>query len=79
MWHIWRPHFPCWTNLCPIAFADRFGFLVVMLRANQPVTIDEIDTDTPDCYPDIHVEFDKIENFGRLDGRILRHPPDRRQ
>jgi hypothetical protein len=71
MWRTWRPRFPCWTNLCPITFADRFGVMVVMLRAAQPVTVDEIEADTPDCYPDIDCEFGKPENFGKLDGRIV--------
>ena len=71
MWRIWRPIFECWTNLCPILFADRFGFIVVMMRASQPVTIDEIEAEDPDCYPDIDVEFGKSANFGRFKGRIV--------
>lgn len=71
MWQIWRPRFSCWTNLCPIRFADRFGFIVIMVRASQPVTTDEIEAADPDCYPDIDVEFGKSANFGRFKGRIV--------
>jgi hypothetical protein len=71
MWRVWRPRFPSWTNLCPIAFADPFGFIVVMNRANQPVTINEIEAEDPDCYPDIDCEFGKPDNFGRFEGRIV--------
>jgi hypothetical protein len=66
IWRIWRPRFSCWTNLCPIRFADRFGFVVIMARATQPVTFDEIEAADPYCHPNIDVEFGKPSNFGRL-------------
>jgi hypothetical protein len=69
MWATWRPIFK-WENLCPIAFADPFGFLVVMPRAEQPVTFDEVVAATPDYYPDITSET-KAEDFGRVNGRVL--------
>jgi hypothetical protein len=57
-------------NLCPIKFADSCGCVVVMERAMQPVTIEEIEAADPDYYPDIDVE-PKPENYGRLDGAIV--------
>jgi hypothetical protein len=73
MWQKWRPRFPHFAHqLCPIKFADPFGCVVVMARADRPVTLEEIDAAGYDNdYPDIHVEFGKIENWGKLDGRIV--------
>ncbi len=69
MWRTWRGKFG-WQNLCPIKFADPFGFITVMARAEQPVTEDEIEAADCDDYPDIHVEY-KPENWGRLNGRLV--------
>ena len=69
MWRIWRRKF-AWQNLCPIKFADPFGFIVVMVRAEQPVTVDDVIAADPDDYPDVHVEY-KANNWGRLNGRIV--------
>jgi hypothetical protein len=68
MWHIWRPIYG-WPTLCPVLFADPFGLLVVMPRAEQPVTHEEVAA-LPDCYPDITSET-KVEDHGRVDGRVL--------
>ena len=69
MWRIWRPKFR-WKNLCPIMFADPLGLVVVMVRARQPVTPDQVYAAIPNDYPDIDC-YDKAENFRRLDGRIV--------
>lgn len=68
-----------WETLCPVLFADPIGLLVVMPRAQQPVTEAEVDA-LPDYYPDVTSEV-KVEDHGRIDGRILALDygyPDRR-
>jgi hypothetical protein len=70
MWRTWRPIFQ-WSNLCPVVFADPFGCLVIMRRALQPVTIEEIVAADTEDYPDIDVEFGKPANWGRLNGLIV--------
>ena len=69
MWRTWRPIFG-WENLCPVMFADPLGVIVVMPRAMQPVTFDEVVTATPDYYPDITSET-KLEDFGRVGNKVL--------
>jgi len=69
MWRTWRPVFG-WENLCPVIFADPLGIVVVMPRAKQPVTADEVDAETPDSYPDTTSET-KPDDFGRVEGRLL--------
>jgi hypothetical protein len=69
VWFKWRPTFT-WGNLCPIKFADPWGCIVIMRRA-APTAIEEIDAADIDFYPNIDVEFDKAENFGRLDGAVV--------
>jgi hypothetical protein len=69
MWRTWRPVFG-WKNLCPVIFADPLGLVVVMPRAMQPVTADEVDAETPDSYPDTTSET-KPDDFGRVEGRLL--------
>ena len=69
IWKRWRPMFG-WANLCPIKFADPFGLVVVMSRAEQPVTFDEVKAATTDDYPGVMMET-KQENFGRLAGKVL--------
>jgi hypothetical protein len=69
MWHTWRPIFG-WKNLCPIKFADPLGVFVVMPRATQPVTFEDVVAATPDYYPDITSET-KPEDFGRVGKRVL--------
>ena len=68
MWQIWRPIYG-WPSLCPVLFADPIGLLVVMPRAEQPVTRQDVDA-LPDCYPDITSET-KVEDHGRVNGRVL--------
>jgi hypothetical protein len=69
MWRTWRRVFG-WHNLCPILFADPFGLVVVMPRAAQPVTLEEMVEATPDYYPDITSET-KPADFGRVGDRVL--------
>lgn len=69
MWRTWRPIFG-WENLCPIKFADPLGVFVVMPRATQPVTCEDVVAATPDYYPDITSET-KLEDFGRVGNRVL--------
>ena len=69
MWQVWRPVFG-WPYLCPILFADSLGLVVVMPRAHQPVTFDEVKRATPDCYPEPSTEF-KAADFGRVGGRVV--------
>lgn len=69
MWTKWRPVFG-WPNLCPISFADPFGLFVIMPRATQPVTFDDVANATPDYFPDITSEF-KPEDFGRVGNVVL--------
>ena len=69
MWRTWRPIFG-WDNLCPIKFADPLGTFVVMPRATQPVTFEDVVAATPDYYPDIKSET-KAEDFGRVGNRVL--------
>ena len=69
MWRTWRPIFG-WENLCPIVFADPLGLVVVMPRAAQPVTFEDVVEATPDYYPDITSET-KPQDFGRVGNRIL--------
>jgi hypothetical protein len=71
MWHHWRPIFN-WENLCPIKYSSPFGLFLIMTRAEQPVTFDEITKsyDALDYYPDIDVEY-KPENWGKVSGKLV--------
>ena len=68
MWFRWRPWFQ-WKTLCPVIYADRFGLLVVMPRAVQPVPKDQVDA-LPDYHPEITAET-KHEDFGLLSGAVV--------
>jgi hypothetical protein len=68
MWNIWRPIYG-WRSLCPVLFADPLGLVVVMPRADQPVTRDEVDA-LPDCYPGTTAET-KVEDHGRFAGNVV--------
>ena len=68
MWFHWRPRFE-WKTLCPVIYADRFGLLVVMPRAAQPVAQEQVDA-LPDYYPEITSET-KHEDFGMLGESIV--------
>lgn len=69
MWRTWRPIFG-WENLCPIKIADPFGVIVVMQRADQPVTAEDVDAAAHDYYPDITAEY-KPEDWGRVSGVVF--------
>jgi hypothetical protein len=69
MWYRWRPVFG-WENLCPILFADPLGLVVVMPRAQHPVTLEEIQAATPVHFPEPTYET-KAEAFGLVNGRVL--------
>jgi hypothetical protein len=69
MWQTWRSLFG-WENLCPVSFADPLGLFIVMPRAAQPVTFEDVVAATPDYYPDITSET-KPEDFGRVGNRVL--------
>jgi hypothetical protein len=69
MWRNWRPIFG-WENLCPVLLADPIGLIVVMPRAAQPVTADEVAAAAPDYYPDITSES-KPADFGRVGNHVL--------
>lgn len=70
MWRIWRPAFG-WENLCPVLFGDPAGLILVMPRAQQPVTeTDALAAFSIDYWPGIDAES-KAENFGRLGDSVL--------
>lgn len=70
IWRVWRPKFG-WQHLCPVLTADPCGLLLVMLRAEQPVTFEDVKKATPDhYYPDPTVET-KCEDFGRVAGLVV--------
>jgi hypothetical protein len=69
MWRTWRPIFG-WKSLCPILFADLLGLVVVMPRAAQPVTFDDVVAATPDDYP-LPTHETKPADFGKVQGRVL--------
>jgi len=68
MWTRWRLVFD-WQTLCPIYASDRFGFFVVMPRATQPVSREEVDA-LPDYYPDITAEA-KPDDYGFVNGSVV--------
>lgn len=63
MWRKWRPVFG-WETLCPVLYSDPLGVVVVMPRAQQPVSRPDVDA-LPDYYPDTTVER-KPEDYGRI-------------
>ncbi len=69
MWQHWRARFKG-TCLCPILFADRFGLVVVMVRAEQPVSLAEIEAVCETLYPDVTCEW-KPQDCGRLCGQVV--------
>jgi hypothetical protein len=69
MWRTWRPVFG-WNNLCPIVFSDPVGIVVVMPRATQPVTLEQVVAATPNYYPDTTSET-KPADFGLVGNRVL--------
>ena len=72
MWKVWRPIFG-WENLCPVIIAGPAGIFLLMRRAAQPVTFEEvkrINTEDYDYYPDINVEY-KPENWGKVENKLV--------
>lgn len=66
MWSIWRPKFG-WTYLCPVVWAAPDGSVLVMQRATQDVTAEEIAAiENNDDHPRPSCES-KPEDWGRLD------------
>lgn len=68
MWRVWRPYFG-WQTLCPVLFGDPAGLVLVMARAEQPVTQTEIES-LPDAYPDITAET-KVQDYGRYAKHVV--------
>lgn len=68
MWRTWRPYFG-WNTLCPVLFADPVGLVLVMARAEQPITQTEFES-LPDAYPGITAEA-KLQDYGRCGGRVV--------
>lgn len=72
MWKVWRPIFR-WENLCPVIVSDPAGLFLLMRRAEQPISFDDIkrvNEEDYDYYPDIDVEY-KPENWGRIRDKIV--------
>jgi hypothetical protein len=69
MWRKWRRKFG-WRHLCPIRFADPLGLLVVMPRAQQPVSAAEVREALGDYYPDATTET-KPEDWGRIGDHVV--------
>lgn len=70
MWQVWRPRFE-WVHLCPVLFGDRFGFILVMRRAQQPLTDEELTAFLEiQIYPGDTAEC-KADDHGHLDGDLL--------
>jgi hypothetical protein len=72
MWRVWRLKFR-WEHLCPVLAADPFGFVVVMPHATQDVSEQELEAFVmeSDAHPEITSEWDKLRDWGHLDGRIV--------
>lgn len=70
MWRVWRPKFK-WENLCPIIFADPLGLVVVIARARESVSLEDMIAADTDEHPDINVEYDKLESWGWLTDRVV--------
>ena len=68
MWNYWQPIFQ-WKTLCPVYVSDPLGLFVVMPRAIQPVSEEEVDT-LPDYYPPISAEL-KPDDYGCLKGNAV--------
>ena len=72
MWKVWRPIYR-WENLCPVVVSEPIGFFLLMRRADQPISFEDIKRATSedyDYYPDIDVEY-KSENWGRIGNKIV--------
>lgn len=70
VWQVWRLKFG-WRNLAPVVASDPWGIVIVMPRAEQPVTEQEmLSADEPDIHPATDTEL-KVESFGRIAGRVV--------
>ena len=71
MWSVWRPRFG-WTCLCPVVWAAPDGSVLVMQRATQDVSAEEIAAiENSDDHPRPSCES-KPEHWGRLeDGQVV--------
>ena len=69
IWRVWRPIFS-WQNICPVLASDPWGLVIVMPRAEQPVTFDDVKKATIDCYPEFVVEM-KCEDFWWVAGSVV--------
>lgn len=71
LWSVWRPKFK-WRYLCPVLWAAPDGSVLVMERATQDVTSEEINAiENNDDHPRPSCES-KREDWGRLeDGRVV--------
>lgn len=71
MWLKWRLHFN-WESLCPVLFADCFGIVLIMPRAdeaNRDAIDATIDRDG-ECHPQPTTEFTP-EGYGRIGDHIV--------
>jgi hypothetical protein len=75
MWTVWRQEFG-WPHLCPVVWGDPDGHILVMQRAKQDVTFDEIRA-FEDAWLDSQLAHlpsaePKPEDWGHLaDGRLV--------
>jgi hypothetical protein len=71
LWSVWQPRFG-WPYLCPVIWAAPDGSVLVMQRATQNVTAEEIAAiENNDDHPRPSCES-KPEDWGRLeDGRVV--------
>lgn len=63
----------CRDGLCPVLWCSGNGAVLVM-RAAEPIPEGEFETLPDNAFPDfrcVPVEYDKAENWGRLNGRLV--------
>jgi hypothetical protein len=74
MWTVWRERFG-WPHLCPVVWADPEGYVLVMRRAIQDVTHDEIVAFEAAWMDSQRLPLpsgeDKPEDWGHVDGRLV--------
>jgi hypothetical protein len=72
MWRKWQPKYE-WTHLCRVLWADPAGLIVVMARATCDVSEAEFAAFVANCdaHPQITSEWDKLGDWGRVQGRIV--------
>ncbi len=70
MWQVWRPRFE-WVHLCPVLFGDSLGLVLIMRRAQQPITDEELTAFLEiQTYPGDTAEC-KADDHGRLSGKVV--------